>query len=132
MVIWVRVLIINEWNGSAAETSAFMFKLGKVGAIVGKRTAGGGIGPYFFTPRLVDNGRIQLPNRAAYKIDGTSWGIENAGVEPDFEVEIMPQDLMAGRDSQLEKAVQVALAEIAKTLVVQPKHPKFPVHPGKQ
>src|SRR5215510_6922013 len=80
----VKVMIINEFNGSAAETSAFMFKLGKVGSIVGKRTSGGGIGPYFFTPRFIDGGRVQLPNRAAYNPNGTSWGIENFGVEPDF------------------------------------------------
>jgi hypothetical protein len=46
----VKVMLVNEWNGSAAETGAFMFKLGKVGTLVGKRTLGGGIGPYFFTP----------------------------------------------------------------------------------
>ena len=71
----VKVMLINEWNGSAAETGAFMFKLGKVGTLVGKRTIGGGIGPYFFTPRFIDNGRVQLPNRAAYNPDGSSWGI---------------------------------------------------------
>lgn len=125
----VKVLIINEFNGSAAETGALMFKLGKVGSIVGKRTGGGGIGPYFFTPRLLDGGRIQLPNRAAYKSDGTSWGIENIGVEPDFEVEIMPQDFRAGRDSQLEKAVEVAMKQITQTPMVKPQRPAFPVHP---
>jgi hypothetical protein len=31
--------------------------------------------------------------------DGSSWGIEKIGVQPDFEVEIMPPNLMAGRDS---------------------------------
>jgi tricorn protease len=54
----VKVMLINEWNGSAAETGAFMFQLGKVGKIVGKRTYGAGIGPYFFTPRLIDGGQI--------------------------------------------------------------------------
>ncbi len=127
----VKVMLINEWNGSAAETGAFMFKLGKVGTIVGKRTYGGGIGPYFFTPRLVDNGSVQLPNRAAYNPDGTSWGIENIGVAPDVEVEITPQDLMAGRDAQLLKAIEVGIAQIAKNPVKQPKRPIFPVHPGK-
>ncbi|HEY0461983.1 MAG TPA: PDZ domain-containing protein [Pyrinomonadaceae bacterium] len=128
----VKVMIVNEWNGSAAETGALMFKLGKVGAVVGKRTSGGGIGPYFFTPRFVDNGRVQIPNRAAYNPDGTSWGIENFGVEPDFDVEIMPQDFIAGRDPQLEKAVAVALAQIAKNPAQPSKRPVFPVHPGKQ
>ncbi|HZH35323.1 MAG TPA: S41 family peptidase [Pyrinomonadaceae bacterium] len=127
----VKVMIINEYNGSAAETGAFMFKLGKVGSLVGKRTSGAGIGPYFFTPRLIDGGRVQLPNRAAYNPNGSSWGIENEGVAPDFDVEITPQDLMAGRDSQLEKAVEVAMAQIAKNPIVKPKRPVFPVHPGK-
>src|SRR5207237_1405997 len=102
-----KVMVINESNGSAAETGAFMFKLGKVGAIVGKATYGGGIGPYFFTPRLADGGRVQLPNRAAYNPDGTTWGIENVGVQPDYDVEITPRDVMAGRDPRLEKAVEV-------------------------
>jgi tricorn protease len=128
----VKVMIINELNGSAAETSAFMFKLGKVGSLVGKRTYGGGIGPYYFTPTLIDGGRVQLPNRAAYNPDGTTWGIENIGVAPDFDVEITPQDLLAGRDPQLEKAVEVALAQAAKNPVYAPKRPAFPVHPGKQ
>jgi tricorn protease len=126
----VKVMLINEWNGSAAETGAFMFKLGKIGTIVGKRTFGGGIGPYFFTPRLVDGGRIQLPNRAAYNPDGSGWGIENLGVQPDVDVEIMPQDWMANKDTQLEKAIEVAMAQIVKNPRVQPKRPLFPIHPG--
>jgi hypothetical protein len=107
-----------------------MFQLGKVGKIVGKRTYGGGVGPYFFTPRLIDGGNIQLPNRAAYNPDGSTWGIENVGVTPDFDVEITPQDFMAGRDAQLEKAVEVAMAEIAKLKPSQPKLPAFPIHPA--
>ena len=126
----VKVLIINELNGSAAETGAFMFKLAKVGPIVGKRTFGGGIGPYYFTPNLIDGGWVQLPNRAAYDPSGTTWGIENLGVAPDFDVEITPADVIAGRDPQLEKAVEVALAEISKTKPVTPKRPAFPIHPG--
>ena len=128
----VKVLIINELNGSAAETGAFMFKLAKVGPIVGKRTFGGGIGPYYLTPPLIDGGQVRLPNRAAYDPSGASWGIENSGVTPDFDVEITPSDVIAGRDPQLEKAVEVALAQISKNPVVVPKRPAFPVHPGEQ
>ena len=126
----VKVMLVNEWNGSAAETGAFMFKLGKIGPIVGKRTFGAGIGPYFFTPRLIDGGRVQLPNRAAYNPDGSGWGIENIGVQPDVEVEIMPQDWMANKDPQLEKAIEVAMAQTVKNPVVPPKRPTFPIHPG--
>lgn len=128
----VKVMIINELNGSAAETGAFMFKLGKVGSIVGKRTYGGGIGPYYFTPMLMDGGRIQLPGRAAYDPSGASWGIENSGVAPDFDVDITPADVMAGRDPQLLKAIDVALAQLPKNPMYAPKRPQFPVHPGEQ
>ncbi|MCA1615371.1 MAG: PDZ domain-containing protein [Acidobacteria bacterium] len=123
-----RVLIADDGNFSAAETFAFMWKLARLGPVVGTRTGGGGIGPYVFTPRFIDGGQIQLPNRAAYHPDGTSWGIENVGISPDVEVELTPRDFIAGRDPQLERAVQVALAEVAKNPVVRPKKPKYPIH----
>ena len=123
-----KVLITNDQNFSAAETFAFMYKLAKVGPIVGARTGGGGIGPYVYTPQFIDGGNIQLPNRAAYNPDGTSWGIENVGVIPDYEVEITPKDVLAGRDPQLEKAIQVAMEEIKKNVAVAPKKPKYPIH----
>ena len=71
---------------------------------------------------------MQLPNRAAYNPDGTSWGVENSGIQPDFEVEITPKDWMANRDSQLEKAVQVAMEELKKVQPLLPKKPKYPIH----
>lgn len=127
----VKVLIINELNGSAAETGAFMFKLAKVGPIVGKRTFGGGIGPYYFTPNLIDGGRVQLPNRAAFDPSG-AWGVENVGVVPDYDVEITPADVIAGRDPQLLKAIEVALANLPRHPLFTSKHPPYPVHPGGQ
>ena len=73
-------------------------------------------------------GNIQLPNRAAYNPDGTSWGIENIGVIPDYEIEMTPKDALAGRDSQLEKAIQVGLEEIKKNVPSASKKPKYPIH----
>ncbi|HEX8638000.1 MAG TPA: hypothetical protein VF692_08060, partial [Pyrinomonadaceae bacterium] len=87
---------------------------------------------YYFTPRLIDGGRVQLPNRAAFDSTAGEWGIENYGVAPDIDVEITPQDLMAGKDLQLEKAIEAAMAQIARNPVKQPKRPAFPIHPGKQ
>lgn len=126
----VKVMLINELNGSAAETGAFMFKLAKVGPLVGKRTFGGGIGPYYFTPPLIDGGRVQLPGRAAYDPSGTGWGIENIGVAPDHDIDITPADVMAGRDPQLLKAIEVAMEQTRKHPIYTPKRPSFPVHPG--
>ncbi|MBI2824089.1 MAG: PD40 domain-containing protein [Planctomycetia bacterium] len=125
------VLLINENNGSAAETFALMFKLAKVGPTVGHRTSGGGIGPYGAAsrpPQLVDGGRLQIPARGAYDPSG-AWGIENEGVRPDIAVEIMPDDWRAGRDPQLEAAVKAALESVDAWQPSIPNRPPFPVHP---
>jgi tricorn protease len=38
--------------------------------------------------------------------------VENEGVPPDVEVEQTPADVIAGRDPQLEKAIEIALREL--------------------
>jgi tricorn protease len=40
------------------------------------------------------------------------WAVENAGVTPDVDVENWPKDVIAGRDPQLEKAVEVGLQQL--------------------
>jgi len=37
------------------------------------------------------------------------WAVENEGVAPDIDVENWPKDVIAGRDSQLERAVEEAM-----------------------
>jgi tricorn protease len=106
-----------------------MFKLARIGPIVGRRTYGAGIGPSVFTPQLVDGGRVSIPNRAAYDPSGASWGIENVGVVPDAEVEILPKDFLAGRDPQLERAVRLAMERARQSPPPSPRRPAFPVHP---
>lgn len=106
-----------------------MFKLGKVGPIVGEQTYGGGIGGYVFSPTLLDGARITIPNRAAFNPDGSSWGIENVGVEPDHRVGITPKDWSNGHDPQLEKAISIALSEIKKGRKRKKQKPRYPVHP---
>lgn len=122
-----KVLVINEWDFSAAETFAMMFRLAEVGMIVGKRTAGSGIGTALFYPPLIDGGRIRIPIRAAYNPSG-SWEIENHGVTPHLEVDFLPKDWIEGRDPQLEKAVEIALRALEKKSPKSRKRPEYPVH----
>jgi tricorn protease len=122
-----KVLITNETNFSAAETFALMFKLSRAGTIVGQRTGGGGIGAALFQPPLVDGGRIAIPNRAAFNPAG-SWDIENHGVVPDVNVEVLPRDWKEGRDPQLERAVEVALAALKQHKPVPHRRPPYPIH----
>lgn len=123
-----KVLIINERNGSAAETGALMAKLTRAAILVGTPTYGAGIGAALDQPDLIDGGRIAIPNRAAYDPAG-SWGIENMGVAPDIRVEMDPESWRAGKDPQLEAAVRAALAALRSVKKRSWKRPPYPVHP---
>ncbi len=123
-----RVMLINEFAGSGGDTLPWMFRAAGLGPIVGKRTAGAGIGGYVDMPELLDGGRMLAPNRAFFNPRKGTLDIENYGVAPDIEVENTPAAWRAGRDLQLEKAVQVALEELKKNPPPRPLRPKSPTH----
>jgi tricorn protease len=102
-----KVMIINESAGSGGDALPYYFKQRKIGPLVGTRTWGALVGTLGI-PATIDGGGITAPSLAFYDIDGR-WAIENEGVAPDIEVENTPADVMAGRDPQLERAVQEAL-----------------------
>jgi len=58
--------------------------------------------------------------------------IANEGVPPDIEVEQTQADVIAGRDPQLEKAIQVVMDELKKNPAPQPKRPPHPIKTGIQ
>jgi tricorn protease len=119
-----RVMIANEMSGSGGDALPWLFKRAKLGPLVGTRTWGGlvGISDY---PRLIDGGGVTAPRAGLFSAEG-KWEIENIGVSPDVEVEQDPELIRAGHDPQLEKAVQLALDELAKHPFVRPKRPAFP------
>ena len=123
------VLMIDHENGSAAETFAMMFKLKKIGPLVGLRTGGGGVGPYGRTsfPAFVDGGQARVSARTAYNPAGT-WDIENHGIVPDRSVDVLPIDWRNDRDLKLEAAVAASLESIGKAPPTTPKRPPIPVH----
>jgi tricorn protease len=47
-------------------------------------------------------------------------------VQPDVEVVQTPAAVIAGHDPQLEKAIEVVMAELRKTPPVKPKRPAYP------
>ena len=119
-----KVMIIDENAGSGGDLLPWMFRKFGVGKIVGQRTWGGLVGILGF-PVLMDGGNITAPNLAIWTPDG-GWVVENEGVPPDIEVEQTPADVIAGRDPQLEKAIEVVMAELAKNPPVMPKRPPYP------
>jgi tricorn protease len=101
------VAVADEFSGSDGDmVNAAIQALG-IGPVVGTRTWGGVIG-IDFRYALVDGTSITQPKYATW-MEGYGWGLENHGVDPDLEVVISPQDHAAGRDPQLDAAVDVAL-----------------------
>jgi tricorn protease len=120
-----KVMLIDETAGSGGDLLPWMFRKYKLGPLVGKRTWGGLVGILGF-PVLMDGGRITAPNLAFWTPE-EGFGVENVGVPPDVEVEQWPGDVMAGKDPQLERAIQIALDELAKNPPPEPKRPAWPV-----
>jgi tricorn protease len=119
-----RAMLIDETAGSGGDLLPWMFRKNKMGPLIGKRTWGGLVGILGF-PVLLDGGTITAPNLAFWTREG-GWGVENEGVAPDIEVEQNPADVIAGRDPQLEKAIEVIKAELAKNPPSRPPRPAFP------
>jgi tricorn protease len=106
------VLLTNEWAGSDGDIFTHGFKMLKLGPVVGTRTWGGviGIDP---TQPLVD-GSITTQPEFAFWFEDVGWAVENRGTDPDEEVVIRPQDYVAGRDPQLERAIELVLEALQR------------------
>ena len=120
-----KAMIIDETAGSGGDLLPWMFRKFGVGPLIGKRTWGGLVGILGF-PVLMDGGNITAPNLAIWTPE-EGWIVENEGVPPDIEVEMTPADVIAGRDPQLEKAIEVVMAELKKNPVKKPVRPAYPV-----
>jgi len=107
-----KVMIANERAGSGGDCMPWMFKKLKIGTLVGTRTWGGLVGISGYPP-LLDGGSCTAASFGIMDTDG-NWVVENVGVAPDVEVIQWPKEVAAGRDPQLEKAVQIALEQIEK------------------
>lgn len=124
-----KVMLIDETAGSGGDLLPWMFRKEKLGPLVGKRTWGGLVGILGY-PVLMDGTRVTAPNLAFWTED-EGYGVENVGVPPDVEVELLPKDAIAGRDAQLEKAIEIVMEELKKNPPKDPKRPAFPVRAGK-
>jgi len=126
--IWgPKVMIINEMAGSGGDLMPYMFKRRKIGPLVGKRTWGGLVATSD-TPPFVDGGSMIAPRFGFFARDD-KWAVENEGVAPDVDVENWPKDVIAGRDPQLERAVQEAMRLLAANpgdrLMAEPPPPTW-------
>ncbi|MEO6564465.1 MAG: S41 family peptidase, partial [Casimicrobiaceae bacterium] len=118
------VALTNEHAGSDGDIFSHNFKQMKIGPLVGTRTWGGVVGIW---PRhgLVDGSSTTQPE-FSFWFNDAGFGVENYGTDPQIEIDNAPQDGASGHDRQLEKALAVALEEIA---TVKPRVPDFGPRP---
>ncbi len=120
--------VTNHYAASDGDFFSYFFKKYKLGKLIGTRTWGGvrGIRGYTW---LIDHGYTTQPEFALYSTH-SKWLIENHGVEPDIRVDNLPEQVMAGRDPQLETAVKLLLKQIKAHPTKLPKVPPFwPAYP---
>jgi len=112
------VAVTNEFAGSDGDIFSHSFKLMGLGDLIGERTWGGVVG---INPRrtLVDGTMITQPEFSFWFTD-VGFGVENYGTDPTIEVDNTPTDYLAGRDPQLERAIEIAKG-LAKKAIRKPK-----------
>jgi tricorn protease len=123
------VVITNEQAGSDGDIFPAAVQLEGLAPVIGMRSWGGVVGISSIRP-LVDGGIPTQPSSAWWD-PRTGWGMENRGVEPDIEVQNLPQELGRGVDRQLERAIEEVMRLHRED---PPKRPDFgPVRPrGRQ
>lgn len=117
-------MVSNRYAGSGGDALPYYFKAYKLGPVIGTRTWGGLVGISRGIP-LMDGGNVTFPEFGIYSLDG-EWVVENHGVDLDIYLDNMPEAEMAGRDPQLEKAVEVLLEKIKTEPIVLPEIRQYP------
>lgn len=118
------VAISNEYNGSDGEAFIEDFKANKLGTVVGVPSWGGLVG-IINEQITIDNGSVNQSNNAFYGADG-KWLVENHGADPDILIDNDPASVMAGKDNQLDKAIEVVLQKIKENPFTFPAAPEYP------
>ncbi len=118
------VCLLDEDTASDGDQFAYVFREAGLGKLVGKRSWGGVVGIYG-RGRLIDGGTVSVPEAGSAGVDG-QWVIEGHGVDPDIVVENLPAEVLAGRDPQLEKALEVVMSELDGSEVL-PSRPADPI-----
>jgi len=97
------VILVNEHTASAGEMVAAFAEENRLATIVGTKTAGRLLSGTTF--RAGEGYIVGLPVAAYLTWQGRL--IEGKGVSPDVPVEMLPDQLTAGEDTQMETGVQI-------------------------
>jgi tricorn protease len=105
-----KVVLQNWRSASNAEMFPAGFRALGLGKVIGTPTMGAVIGTGSYS--LIDGSTVRTPGVGVYLSDAKRTNMENYGVQPDIRVDNAPEDNLAGRDRQLEAAVDVLMKEL--------------------
>jgi tricorn protease len=105
-----KVVLQNWRSASNAEMFPAGFRALGLGKVIGTPTMGAVIGTGSYS--LIDGSTVRTPGVGVYLADAKHTNMENYGVQPDIRVDNSPEDNLAGRDRQLEAAVEELLKQL--------------------
>ncbi|MEP6913678.1 MAG: S41 family peptidase, partial [bacterium] len=104
-------IVLQNWrSASNAEMFPAGFRALGLGKIVGTPTMGAVIGTGSYS--LIDGSTVRTPGVGVFLADSKRTNMENYGVQPDMLVDNSPEDTLAGRDRQLEVAVEELMKQL--------------------
>ena len=120
------VAVCNENTSSDGEYFCTGFRAMKLGPTVGTRTWGGFAAVAGIT--TIDGGTVASPVQGSFTPEG-QWLPDGYGFNPDYIVDEDPNAFVAGRDAQLDKAIELLKEEIRQN---PPKWPHRLEPPSKE
>jgi tricorn protease len=105
-----KVVLQNWRSASNAEMFPAGFKALGLGKTIGTPTMGAVIGTGSYS--LIDGSTVRTPGVGVYLADAKHTNMENYGVQPDIRIDNSPEDNLAGRDRQLEVAIDDLMKQL--------------------
>ena len=104
-------IVLQNWrSASNAEMFPAGFRALGLGKVVGTPTMGAVIGTGSYS--LIDGSTVRTPGVGVFLADAKRTNMENNGVQPDMLVDNKPEDTLAGRDRQIEAAVEELMKQL--------------------
>ena len=105
-----KVMLVDQDAGSGGDFLPYAFKHQQIGTLIGTTTWGGLIG-ISANPSLIDGGSLVVPFFRFFSTEG-EWRIENEGITPDIEVDLEPDAVNRGIDTQLDRGIAEVMRQL--------------------
>lgn len=104
------VVLINEDSASGAELFSVVLQERNRAIIIGRKSAG--VVSLSIPFKLSRKAKMHVTVAAIFTVSGKS--LEKIGVKPDVVIDLKKEDIMQGKDTQLEKALEILKKQIDK------------------